>query len=392
MIKAKLYTIFIICSFFLMSCQQNHHSENVFSVSNDTLIIKTTKHSGSGLFDLGYGFLKFKDTSEKFLFDVKLPNKIDNLKRYELKVDFREKEDFYVELMEGKIGKKDIFIVDSNNNKDFTDDPIRYYKNFRENSNIQLIKSKFQISNGKTIVRDSSWIKISKTSDGRVLLGRREFLLGRFKIDNKEYEIGITEPRNILSFTYGFQPTAGILSHSGIKKDSLYESDLINLGEYLNLDSEYYRFEKISNNGDFITLVKDNNFNLKIGTQKGMIAPEFKAKTITGKAIESSVFQDKITVIANSCGCGGDIESTKSYYNMEEMYGNKINIIHVDSDIDQSSNGIHIDSEKEFNKDFYKKYRQKYCSRISYVIGKNKRVLDKFNINKWETFLPKFIK
>ena len=76
---------------------------------------------------------------------------------------------------------------------------------------------------------------------------------------------------------------------------------------------------------------------------------------------------------------------------MEKLYRNTINLLHVDSNIEKSNIGIHIDSEEDFNKDFYNNYRQEYCSRICYVIGKDKRIIDKFNINEWKSYLPKII-
>ena len=98
---------------------------------------------------------------------------------------------------------------------------------------------------------------------------------------SEAYKIGIIEPRNVLSFSYGFQPEIALLSHLGVEKDSLDLYNLAGFGEYLNLNGTHYRFENISNNGDTITLIKDDSFKVKIGTQKGMIAPKFTAITVS---------------------------------------------------------------------------------------------------------------
>lgn len=383
--------VFSTLIFMTTSCQKNRSIENRFSSLNDTILIKTKKIKGRGLFELGYGSPQFKDTSETFSNPIKYPKNIKNIKRHQLKVDFREKKNHNVEILLGYKNGNQVFIVDQNNNKDLTDDILRMCENIIWTSPPEIVKCEYLISNGKEMVKDSSWLCIGK-GNGKILLGKREHLIGKFSIDNENFEIGVVEPRNPMSFSYGFFPDIAVLSNLGIKKDSIAYSDLMKFGEVLNLNSKYYRFENISNNGDLITLVKDENFKTKIGTQKGMIAPDFNALTISGDTIRSSNLNNKLTVIANSCGCGGDKESTEAYYEMERLLGNTINILHVDSGIEKSDIGIHIDSEVEFNKDFHNNYRKEYCSRICYVIGTDKRIIDKFYINEWKSKITRIIK
>ncbi len=373
------------------SCQKNRSIENHFSSLNDTIFIKTKKIRGTGLFDLGYGSLNFKDTSDNFSSPILYPKKMKAIKRFQLKVDFKEKNDYNIELLLANKNGSQVFIVDENNNKDLTDDTIRKCEKIIWTAPPEIVKCEYLISNGQKIVKDSSWLCIGNFN-GRILFGKREYLIGKFSIDNENYEVGIIEPKNLMSFTYGFQPEIALLSKFGIKTDSITYSDLIKFGEVLNLNGKYYRFDNISNNGDLITLVKDENFKTKIGTQKGMIAPDFNAITISGDTISSSILDSKLTIIANSCGCGGDKKSTEAFYEMEKLLGSTINILHVDSNIEKSNIGIHIDSEEEFNKDFYNNYRQEYCSRICYVIGKDRRIIDKFNINQWRSNITRIIK
>ncbi|MEH1006742.1 hypothetical protein VDP25_03285 [Winogradskyella sp. ECml5-4] len=384
-------SIFFALIYMIIGCQNHKSIENRFSSLNDTIILKTKKVKGNGLFQFGVSSIEFQDTSKRFTNSVKYPKNINDLKRFQLKTDFGETKNYNVEILKGIKNGKQIFIVDENNNKDFTDDSIREYKPINWSKSANLIRCKYLISNDTEVVLDSSWLNIGD-SNGNFSLGKREYLISKFEIDNKKYEIGIIEPRNPLSFTYGFRSQISILSDSGIKKDSISESDLIAFGEALNLNGKYYRFEKISNNGDIITLVKDKSFESKIGTQKGMIAPSFKVITMSGDTLTNSYLQNKLTVIANSCGCGGDKESTEAFYEMERTFGNQINILHVDSDIKILDIGIHIESQEEFNKDFYNNYRKEYCSRLCYVIGKDNRILEKFNINEWKNILPKTIK
>ncbi|MHA7941944.1 hypothetical protein ACJOV8_002590 [Formosa sp. 3Alg 14/1] len=383
--------IYITSLFSIISCQKNKIIQNQFSSLSDTIFIKTNKVKGSSLFDLGYGSIQFKDTADTFSNSIIYPVDIKNLKRFQLKTDFKETKDYNVEILLGHKNGKQIFVVDENNNKDLTDDSIRDCENIIWSTPPEILKTKYLISNGQKIVEDSSWLCIGN-SNGRILLGKREHLIGKFSIDDQNFEIGVVEPKNPGSFSYGFFPDIAILSNLGIKKDSISYSDLIQYGEVLNLNNKYYRFDSISNNGDLITLVKDNNFLAKIGTQKGTIAPSFRVITISGDTLKSSDLYNKFTVIANTCGCGGDKKSTQSLYDIEKTFGDSINVLHVDSGMEKSDIGVHIDSEEAFNKDFYNNYRKQYCSRICYVIGKDNRIVEKFDINEWKKLLPKIIK
>jgi hypothetical protein len=212
--------VFSLLIFITICCQKKRVSENYFSSLNDTIFIKTKKIKGNGLFDLGFGGLQFRDTSDNFSSSIIYPKNINDIKRFQLKVDFKEEKDYNVELLLANKDGNQIFIVDENNNKDLTDDTIRKCEKIIWSSPPKVVKCKYLISNGKEIVKDSSWLSIVN-SNGRILLGKREHLVGKFSIDNETYEIGIAEPRNPFSFTYGFQPEAAILSKLGVKTDSL---------------------------------------------------------------------------------------------------------------------------------------------------------------------------
>lgn len=384
--KIILITIFV----FSLGCQNKEKVANKFSSLNDTLIIRTKKEKGNGLFQLGAtNSLNFKDTIEKFPYSIHYPKNIQGIKRLLFQPDFKEKQHFYVDILKGVKDGKNVFVVDENNNKNLSDDSIRIFDKIKWYSSENLIKCKYDISNGKQIVKDSSWLKIG-TSNNNLFIGRSEHLIGEFSIDDENYELGIVEFRNAISFTYGFDSELALLSYIGNKKDSIYNRDLLKLGELLNLNDKFYRFKSISNNGEYITLVKEGNFDNEIGTQTGMIAPSFKVVTVAGDTISSPSLHNKVTVIANSCGCGGDKKSTQAFYDIKNTFKN-INVLHIDSKIEKESDGTHIDVENDFNKDFYNIYRKQYCSRICYIIGKNNRIVDKFNIMDWKTILPKLI-
>jgi hypothetical protein len=387
------FSVFFILLFSIIGCQKNKIIENQFSSLSDTIFIKTKKIKGNGLFDLGFMYIKFKDTLNTFSNSIIYPKNIKKLKRFQLKTDYNETQDYNVEILLGNKKGKQVFIVDENNNKDLTDDFVRECEKIIWNSPPKAVKCEYLISNGKKIVKDSSWLCIANRK-GKILIGKREHLIGQFTIDNENFEIGVADQdhRNPKEFTYGLFSKITVLSNLGVKKEKLVKNDLMSIGELIKLNNKYYRFESISNNGDLITLIKDESFKTKIGTQKGIIAPTFEAITISGDTIRSSDLNNKITIIANSCRCGGDKKSTEAFYEMEKAFGNSINILHVDSNLGKSEIGIQIDSEEKFNKKFYDNYRKQYCSRICYVIGKDNRIIDKFDINEWKTEITKIIK
>ncbi|MFT7034044.1 MAG: hypothetical protein ACJA2S_002553 [Cyclobacteriaceae bacterium] len=121
-----------------------------------------------------------------------------------------------------------------------------------------------------------------------------------------------------------------------------------------------------------------------------MIARDFIFKSVLGDTINTKSLHDKPLIIAYSCGGGGDIKSTESYYNIRDAYGHRIYALRLDTGLMGAEDNWRIDTEVQFNKDAFNKYRQEYCSRVCYVIGKNSRILDKFMITDWKFYLPKY--
>lgn len=383
----KIHSSVILILVLLFQQCGNKNTRNHFSSSDDTLIIRTEKHKGAGLFTSGLTPITFMDSTEELYSPVKLPLKVTNIKRFQIPPDFKSQKANRIELMTGVLNGHDVFIVDQNNNKDFSDDSIRVFKAVNWKSDDELIKCRFLICNGQTIVKDSSWIRIGILYND-IWCGRSEHLTADFTIDKQQFKIGIVDVR-LFGFFYGIKPEAALISDNIVIKDTLTEKDILNIGEYFNLNGDYYRFDKITNNGEFITLVKDMSFTTKTGTQVGMIAPEFFCKTVSGDTINSSTLHDKRIIIANSCGCGGDSLSTKAYYDILEEFSRDSYVFRLDSKIKKDNKGFQIDVNESFNIDIYRKYRNEYCSRICYVIGMNNRIIDKFPTTSWRHSLLK---
>ncbi|WP_040278881.1 peroxiredoxin family protein [Psychroserpens damuponensis] len=355
--------------------------------SNDTLVLKTKKQKGVGVFELGSGspnFEKFNQASNLFI----PPKNIDSLSFSKIIPDYKEKETNFFYIIKGVLNGKEVFVIDQNNNKDFNDDIIRPIKEFKWKSSENLVQINYNISNGEKLVRDSTYIGFGYAF-GRLLFGKREYLLAEVELENQKFEIGIIDYANSAFFTYRISTEIIILSRNELKVDSLLKRNSIKMGEFIKLNGNYYRFHSISNNGDYLTLIREYDFESKIGTQIGMLAPEFEAISMSNDMVKSSDYIKKPLIIVNSCGCGGDVKSTEAYFEIKEFYNNKVDVIRLDSAIKKNSKGVHIDVMKEQNKSIYDAYRGVFCSRMSYVIGKDNRIIDKFEVTDWNKFLPK---
>ena len=373
----------------LQSCEKEAISVNNFSSSQDTLRVEMSKIKGDGLFGLGVGYPSFRDTSAVFEKPVIYPSGIDSLQRTSLLVDYRAKDNkTFVEIVKGYKGGKPVFVVDQNNNKDFTDDTIRELKEVVWKEEPNLIKTNYLISNGTEMVQDSSWLQIARSPGGSVLLGKNEHLLGEIKIDGKPYSFGVVDPWNGMGFNYELFLNAAVISVEGKQIDSIAPRNILRLGEVLDFNGKYYKFQGTSSRGDVAILVKDQPIAEKTGTQLGMKAPSYSVVSTAGEKLTNEQFQDKVTLIANSCGCGGDVESTKAVSEIKNEFGDAIYVLQMDSGIKEKLNTYQIDSEVKENKVFYETYRKQYCSRLVYVIGTDGRIVDKFNIKNWKKALP----
>lgn len=415
-------TVFISFLIVFQSCVKDN-SIQFFSSSTDTLLISTKTIKGKGLFPISEGSEKFEDITANFEYSVILPKNLNKIKRAQRFVDLKASryhnykisgsdtfpsyiiediknkkldtseyihpENNYIDIITGMIEQERVYIVDENHNKDFRDDSVRTFQPVDAETVENVVRCKFMIYNGVRIVNDFTWINIEQFSDySGFWFSVYEHLVGEFYIDSDYFKIGISDEQSGFPYQY---PTFALLATDSSIKDTLLQKDILYLNEYININSSYYRLDNVSNNGDFLTLIKEDNFDKKIGTQVGMLAPDFKCISITGDTISSTNLHHKLIVIANICGCGGDTETSIEYSKMVNKYGDDIHIIGMDSKIDVDLGGYLIDTEIRYNKDFYFEYRNAYCSRTCYVIDKNNRIIDKFQTRDWSLNLPKHI-
>ena len=378
------YGIAFLVTVALSACQSPAElpTQNQFSVLSDTLHIFTQKVKGSGLFSLGAGRLHLKDTSEEFAYPIAFPKNVSNIQRAQMYTDFKAIESDFIDIMSGLQGEQEVLVVDQNGNRDFRDDTIRPLREMEWNSSDYSIECQYRRMMGGDTIPAASWVMIG-TGHGNILYGRDEHLIADFKLGKNHYRVGAIDRTLGSTFTYGINPQVGLLSQDGLKMDTLFQRDLIKMGEYIDLDGTYYKFDSITHFGEQITLVKENNFNDMVGTQVGMLAPEFQAVSVEGDTIKSEKLVDKPVVIANSCGCGGDKRSTEAFYEIDSAFGGQVHALRLDSGIRSHAGGLQFDMDDAYNKDLSDKYRQAYCSRVCYLVGKNRRILDKFKIVDW---------
>ena len=293
--------------------------------------------------------------------------------------------------------KENMFIVDENNNKDFRDDSIRlFYKmDFKSPSN--LIKCKYNIYNGSKLVKDSGWVNIGTNGNGKLLFSVSQHLESTFSFDEQSYKIEAVNGAPFLRFCFE-NPLLTIVSQNGIKKDSVLKSEIIEIDEYLKLGDCYFRFDDISNDGKWITLIKERDVSNKIGTQVGFIAPSFEGQTITGDSISSKDYIGKYLLLSNVTACWSEIMSYAYFKELTEKYASKLSIVGIDNSpvfLKQNIKDLNLTGKfiiAENNPSIQKNYRQDFCSRTCFLIDPNGRIADKFEISDWKEVLSKHFK
>jgi hypothetical protein len=385
-------SVFIILTFgavLFSGCHDNGSGDNQFSSTADTLHVRTSRVKGTSVFDFIAGSVAFQDTTNLFNYPVDYPDSLINITGVRQAVDPRNKLD-YIDMIGGQLPSRDyVVIVDQNNNHSFRDDSVFTLQSIDWYSSRNSVPVTFSIFDGADTIQSHSWIRMGYWKEA-ILFGRDEHLSAAISIDGKRFSFGIIDSPFCTSFGYGLEPEIALLATGQEEKDSIEVRDLIKLKEYLKINDVFYKFDSISNDGSYLRLVKEMNFANKVGTQIGMLAPDFIFKSTSGDTVNTSLLNDKPLIVANSCGCGGDMESSAAYFEMRETFREDAYVLGLDSHFPKNSpDEWTINMGDEFNKDCYDKFRQAYCSRICYVVGLNRRIVNKFQITNWKENLPK---
>jgi hypothetical protein len=231
-IKQLLLSISLIV---IVGCGRKKEPLNNFTSSCDTLVLITDKIKGYGMLPWSMTSIDFMDSTEHRDFQLKYPNNIDNIKIATEYVDFkpywygnikRSKSDYIttflknyypnkfdtlnipavknnsISIMRGKLEGKEIFIVDENNNKDFTDDTIRSVQKMDTKSDFQLVKCKYNIYNGKKLVEDFGWINIGTDNSKVLSYSVAQHLESVFSVEDNIYRIEVVNGMPFIRFCF----------------------------------------------------------------------------------------------------------------------------------------------------------------------------------------------
>jgi hypothetical protein len=411
----KYLTLLVIIILLLaIGCQKRIKNQNIFSSQADTLFLQTTKFRGDSLFEIGASSTTFRDTSDWKKLDwfnnypdypIVYPDSINKLElgfvflmfdsltyfdsasNRQLKQKNYSLADRQILMIKGLMHDKEVFIVDQNNNKDLTDDTIRVFQEWNWKSDAKLIPLRYDVDYGDTLIHEMGWYKIGMNR-GTLLSSTSQFLISRFTIDNEAFAIGVADD-NASTFDF-FRPIMYPFLENGIARDSIIMGDIVKFKEYIKLGRNYYKFDQLYNGSGTIVLVKESNFKSLVGTQIGMIAPPTDFTTITGKQYNIKNISEKPILIANISGC-----TPRSYERYKEIissYSNKIDIIGVEHTIKDNIGGLMVDISDSVNSDFYKNYRNAYSSYDCYLINREKRIIDKFDVFNWKITINKHFK
>lgn len=423
-------SVLLLITVGLLACNKTQVNQNNFSNTDRILNLQTIKQKGCGLFSPSVGSLYFQKPGENhFGIDFKIPETIGDVEIATVLLDI--KPDIYMKFQKGNIDsasfnnfavkfnidtvslpkqeiienylsilkgiKNDstIIIVDQNNNRDFSDDTIRRLDPIQWKSTKSLIEFNYEIFNGSEIVSSKSWLNIGPSKrNGDLSYCISQHVSSRISIDDHSYTIAVADDQGNCSFD---EINIALIEENGIKKDTLFTQDYLKHGEYLKLGSHYYKFEKITNDGSRITLIKEDKFASKIGTQIGMIAPNFKSHTIQGDTITLKEYKGSYLLLVNVSGCWSlKGSSYKFYKELIETYSGTTKFIGIDNSLNllqQNINELNLKGEfiiaEDNNNLIQKNYRPDYCSRICFLISPDGRIVDRFEISDWKSALAK---
>lgn len=389
-----------------INCNSKKKQINQFSSFSDTLIIKTIRQKGTDIFSAGAGKLYFLDTSEYYKYPVIFPENITNIKVAYKIIDFKkfDYEAFHnndirndtlfmhnsICFLSGQKGNDSIFIVDENNNKDFRDDSVRLFPRMDWYDTLSLIKCKYLINDGVKFINDSSWLNIG-TINNELWEFVSHHLEAKFKINDDTFQIRLVDGQFGFSFD---EPKLTLVSHDGTKKDTLPVSKQIKKDEYLKLNNTFYRFDTISYDGKYVTLIKEGNNKSKTWTKidtlepdikinereelktyelQGTKAPDWKLKEIYGDSISLSDIEQKVILMQfTGIGCAPCHASIPFLKKLADNYKNKnFELVSIET---WSNNITDIERYKDINEMNYR-----------FLVSK-KEIKDKYKIEGVPTF------
>ncbi len=394
--------------FLLASCQQEEPvPPGHFSSTQDTLVLSSTKVRGNGLFMIGAGRFPFRDTTDEIIQDwldypVQYPEGIDSLKvgfslitfsplRYlgeaaDTSSGYNKDKSNTIVAMSGKLAGEEVYVFDQNNNEDLRDDSIRTLNDLQWKPRENIIRCEYIVEKNGEERLDSSWFHIGKLR-GTPWSYTSQHAVSTLFIDDYEYQIGVVDA-NSSSFDF-LRPQIAIFAEGEVDRDTLLLRDYISIDEYLKLGEFYYKFEDFYNGDGTIVLIRDPDFDKKVGVQIDALAPDFEFVSLGLDTFSNNDFDKDFLLICNFSGCTR--RSYDVFKDLVEADIENLSVVGIESGLNVDLGGVTLDVEDPFNEDMYKKYRNWYSSYDSYLIDREGRIVDKFSIFDWEDHLKDYI-
>jgi peroxiredoxin len=229
-----------------------------------------------------------------------------------------------------------IVIFDQNNNNNLSDDeiyklpPILPGQHFFSRYHDGLpVEAEFEYFYNSEIIKTKGWFYIDYSSDYynspdsikkslplSLSIGFAEHQIAEFNLEGIKFMLALCS----MSPTYRQQPFLFLIDNKDDKFGSSVFSQRINLGEMIKLGETYYKFNDVSIDGKYITLIKEEKHSISGGTNIGQKIYTFSSMSITGEELNIENYRGKYVYLdfwGTWCGpCLEEIPELKNIYNL----------------------------------------------------------------------------
>ena len=253
-----------------------------------------------------------------------------------------------------------VFIFDTNNNEDFSDEHAIYPENFgtvfrllsyilpwrlphgqKANATVEFEYNDGRIAKiqrvGVEVHRYTQYVKKRNDPTFPKFRGSvTEYRKGRVKIDGQLYDLAIYNKGRFATYsTKIFNRILWDLDHDGVFGSERESAEYYDADKPFNIGGTTFEIKSISASGDEIILKKSDVFvPTKIEIKRGSVAPDFAVKDIDGKNLQLSNFRGKYVLLDfwhTSCGpCVKDTPRLKAL--SEKFDRDNFEIIGVSAD------------------------------------------------------------
>ncbi|MYC12448.1 MAG: TlpA family protein disulfide reductase [Gemmatimonadetes bacterium] len=253
-----------------------------------------------------------------------------------------------------------VFLFDTNNNEDFSDEHAIYPENFgtvfrllsyilpgrpsygqKANATVEFEYNDGRIAKtqkvGVEVHRYTQYVKKQKDPTFPKFRGSvTEYRKGRVKIDGQLYDLAIYNKGRFATYsTKIYNRILWDLDHDGIFGSERESPEYYDADKPFNIGGITFEVKSISASGDEIILRKsDVSVPTKIEIERGSVAPDFAVTDIDGKNLQLSNFRGKYVLLDFwSTGCGPCVKDTPRLKALSEKFDrDNFEIIGVSSD------------------------------------------------------------